>query len=1133
MDNNTSTIKNKKTIWYIIISLFLLGCLAGIVIAICLNKSTEKEYSAPVDKAVVLNVSNALSNVFDSDDSLDVKYEKATERLDALEKRGWISNVTYSEKYSAFGFEYISGGLGCLALEKSYSDTEWSMNIPVSEENIILPMNNSEGTPDVVAADSKWLFLFYANATEDERNYNYIAEQCNEYRNAGVSVDLILDYEVEDFTQLQGYDLIYIMGHGGFYRNDDTPHILTNEIITQENIEEYSNIPDGDIVTISFGEENSYYMIASSFFENHYDVNDLNNAVVLHSCCGLFGVDNVQNNEFGQSYINAGAGTVIGFVNSVQNTYANTFYDRVLFNLLTGQTIGEAFENACDDLGADEIEFEQISNSGVSSEGKPVLFGQKYVKIKKESTDIPDTYGKYIITIKDAITQQPIEDAFAMVAKGTFQDYNNFRFYTSNNDGAICVTVPEGGYACEIQHNYYETELITFDVEDGVTSILLDDLLMKRKNGMLTLSVKDFTSGLSVSGVRVDVISNDTDNFDVVASAVSDANGNVTMNLEYGSYSLAFTHADYEYFGCSVSVECENVVLIEPICLNRKENGDDLDRILGTYTGSYFESQGETGLTLTVYKDDGWYKAIFDFYNLPGRNNAKSGKYYMDVFYNMDTGEYEFVATDWIERPSSYYLVDLKGKLVGDVLSGESPTVFSLTRMTTNNYPSQYVGKTFKELKAALGSDYTYSSVGNGVFDVKFKGVPFSFEFYSGDFFMTTLPSDTFLDDVVLDRIKVETKNTITLVPNATYTNLENYDSIYGKTADIEFYEDGLYGTMLYVTVDDVTLLYVWQFTTEDAIAEYVYVYRSTVEPDGKLSLEDMPIIAHDAYPDNEGDSTIFNLGGDGLTQCDDGETFNRYGNVGVDGSVYTEGFEVWIARWNYRDEISWASATFDLGGRYQTLVGKTNLIPSYNTTNFDTTIYFYNGDKLLASYRLTDADYITNISVDVSGVNELRLFVQDNVAVSGGTSFALYDMFLDASAPEIPSDAFEYNGHHYKIYSNVCNTWEEAKSYCEGLGGHLAVISSQEENDALFGYLIESGYTTAYFGLYQDQSDEWVWVTSDTGNYLNWHADEPSHDTNEKYAEFYWKFTDGTWNDGNFGSGTQSDTRNFICEWE
>lgn len=171
------------------------------------------------------------------------------------------------------------------------------------------------------------------------------------------------------------------------------------------------------------------------------------------------------------------------------------------------------------------------------------------------------------------------------------------------------------------------------------------------------------------------------------------------------------------------------------------------------------------------------------------------------------------------------------------------------------------------------------------------------------------------------------------------------------------------------------------------------------------ISLEDMPIVAHGAYKGNQGDSTVYNLNGQGLSTYDKGEAFNAYGNIGIDGTTYFDGFEVWLARWNFEREESWAYATFDIGGKYKTLTGKTNLIRSYNTTNFDTTVYFYDGETLLASYNLTSTDYIKEINVDVSGVEQLRLLVKDNVAVKGGTSFALYDMFLFDSGVDSPDE--------------------------------------------------------------------------------------------------------------------------------
>ena len=130
-----------------------------------------------------------------------------------------------------------------------------------------------------------------------------------------------------------------------------------------------------------------------------------------------------------------------------------------------------------------------------------------------------------------------------------------------------------------------------------------------------------------------------------------------------------------------------------------------------------------------------------------------------------------------------------------------------------------------------------------------------------------------------------------------------------------------------------------------------------------------------------------------------------------------------------------------------------------------------------------------------------------------------------------IPSDAFEYNGHSYYIYSDVANTWKEAQAYCKARGGHLAVINDETENNELFNYMKSKDYDSAYFGL-SDAAKEgtWTWVNGDSSTYRNWASGEPNNEGgNENYGMFYWKFTDGTWNDGN----VQKDNAPFICEWD
>lgn len=62
-----------------------------------------------------------------------------------------------------------------------------------------------------------------------------------------------------------------------------------------------------------------------------------------------------------------------------------------------------------------------------------------------------------------------------------------------------------------------------------------------------------------------------------------------------------------------------------------------------------------------------------------------------------------------------------------------------------------------------------------------------------------------------------------------------------------------------------------------------------------------------------------------------------------------------------------------------------------------------------------------------------------------------------------IPGDAKEWDGHFYYLYNDQnISCWEEAAIYCRALGGHLATISSSEENSALFSMMKADGCNAA-----------------------------------------------------------------------
>ena len=67
--------------------------------------------------------------------------------------------------------------------------------------------------------------------------------------------------------------------------------------------------------------------------------------------------------------------------------------------------------------------------------------------------------------------------------------------------------------------------------------------------------------------------------------------------------------------------------------------------LTGSWEGWYYAAQGQTGLTLTINENN---TGAFEFYNMPGRSNAKSGS--DEVSVNESGGVGTVTAGEWIEE---------------------------------------------------------------------------------------------------------------------------------------------------------------------------------------------------------------------------------------------------------------------------------------------------------------------------------------------------------------------------------------------------------------------------------------------------------------------------------------------------
>ena len=327
----------------------------------------------------------------------------------------------------------------------------------------------------------------------------------------------------------------------------------------------------------------------------------------------------------------------------------------------------------------------------------------------------------------------------------------------------------------------------------------------------------------------------------------------------------------------------------------------------------------------------------------------------------------------------------------------------------------------------------------------------------------------------------------------------------------------------------------------------FVLICLSTVtfvganEHSNVICLTECERLSWDRYTGNLGDSQIEALDGSNL----------RNGNEGLNGEKYHNGFEAWIARWNFKPEISWVSSIYNLEAKYERFTGKTSIINCYNKTNFDTTLSFYGDGNLLYSQVLTDENYSFEFDIDVSEVTELKIYIEDNTAVKGGTSFALYDLFLfgdnvisEKEQTEKLPEISEYKGNTYQLFE-IGLSWDDAVKYCEDLGGHLAVISSQEEQTVIENLILNGEKNFYWLGGYRE-GDSWKTVTGESFElYTNWKYDEPNNaaspDEENKlqiFAKTSGNYIFGEWNDLSNNAEWKNDyfginNCGFICEWE
>lgn len=185
-------------------------------------------------------------------------------------------------------------------------------------------------------------------------------------------------------------------------------------------------------------------------------------------------------------------------------------------------------------------------------------------------------------------------------------------------------------------------------------------------------------------------------------------------------------------------------------------------------------------------------------------------------------------------------------------------------------------------------------------------------------------------------------------------------------------------------------------------------------------------------------------------------------------------------------------------------------------------------------------------ISWNAAGECTILAMVENS---SGNELYASCTVQCLESEPEVefPVGTVEFNGHHYKVYLEETD-WASAQATCEAMEGHLATITSEEENQ--FVYELACTYSTelAFLlgGTDQEEEGTFVWVTGEPFEYTNWgYLNEPDNYREYKDQDYITLLTfdqTGKYHDDSGESwgihASEWDDKDgqsnpYICEWD
>lgn len=114
--------------------------------------------------------------------------------------------------------------------------------------------------------------------------------------------------------------------------------------------------------------------------------------------------------------------------------------------------------------------------------------------------------------------------------------------------------------------------------------------------------------------------------------------------------------------------------------------------------------------------------------------------------------------------------------------------------------------------------------------------------------------------------------------------------------------------------------------------------------------------------------------------------------------------------------------------------------------------------------------------------------------------------------------------GNTYQRFDTAAN-WFNAQSTCTNDKGHLATITSHNENEWIKRNLLTNATTLWLGGTDEGNEGVWSWVTDEFWDFTFWNNGEPNNNGNENHLQIT---PTAYWNDSNWANEF-----GYICEWD